>query len=127
MEYSSNYSPPPVPILSQINPSYDPSFHFLKIHLISSSHLHLRLQSGLFPSGFPTKTLYAYLLCPTSATNPAHLILNWITRIIFGEEYRLSPSLCSFLHSPVTLSLVGPNKFLSILFSKNLQPTFLHQ
>ena len=30
--------------------------------LILSSHLHLRLLSGLFPSGFPTKTVYTLLL-----------------------------------------------------------------
>ena len=33
--------------------------------LMSSSHLCLGLPSGLFPSGFPTKTLYKYLLSPT--------------------------------------------------------------
>jgi len=38
-----------------------------------------------------------------------------------GEEYRsLSSSLCSFLHSPVTSSLLGPNILLSTLFSNTL-------
>jgi len=32
--------------------------------LILSSHLHLGLPSGLFPSGFPTKTLYMPRLSP---------------------------------------------------------------
>ena len=32
--------------------------------LILSSHLHLGLPSGLFPPGFPTKTLYTPLLSP---------------------------------------------------------------
>ena len=40
-----------------------------------SPHLHLGLPLDLFPSGFPTKTLYEALLTPTRATCPAHPIL----------------------------------------------------
>ena len=92
--------------------------------LILSSHLRLGLLSGLFPSGFPSKRLYITFLSPTSASFPAHpILLDLITRIIFGEEYRLFSSSCSFLHSP-NLVLLRP-KYSSAPYLKHPQPTFL--
>jgi hypothetical protein len=44
-----------------------------------------------------------------------------ITRTIMGDEYRsLSSSLCSFLHSPITISFLGPNILLNTLFWNTL-------
>ena len=97
--------------------------------LILSSHLRLGLPSGLFPSRFPTKTLYMCLPSPIPATCPAHLIrLDFITLTKFGEQYRsFSSSLCSFLHSPVTSSLLGPKYSPQHPILKHPQPTFLPQ
>ena len=75
--------PPPVPIQSQINLVHapPPQTTLPRSILILSSHL--------FPSGFSTNSLYATYLFPISATCPAHVIfLDFITQIIFGEEYR---------------------------------------
>ena len=90
--------------------------------LIFSSHLCMDLPSGLIPSGFPTKNPVHTSPLPIRATCPAHLILiDLLTRTILGEQYKLlSRLLCSFLHSPVTSSLLGPNIHLSTLFSNNL-------
>ena len=65
--------------------SIHPPSHFLKIHINIIPHLRLILPSGLFPSGFPTKTLYTP---PIRATWPAHLILlDLFTLTILGEQY----------------------------------------
>jgi hypothetical protein len=76
------------------------------IHFNIILHLRVGLRSGVFPSGFSTKT---YI--------PIHLIFfDLIFLIIFGEEYSLwSPSLCSFLQPPIISPLFSPNIHLSIL------------
>jgi len=90
--------------------------------LILSSHLRLGLPSGLFPPGFPTRTLCTPLPSPIRATCPAHLILpDFTTRTIIGKEYRsLSSLLCNFLYSSVTSFLLDPNNLLNTLFSNTL-------
>ena len=78
----------------QSMPPYPTSWRYF---LILSSRLCLGLPIGIFPSGFPTKTLYTPLLSPICAACPAHLnLLDLITQTILCEEYRwLSFSLCN--------------------------------
>ena len=57
--------------------------------LILFSHLRLSLPCGLFPSCFPTKTLYTPLFSPIQASCPVRLILiDFITWTVLCEEYR---------------------------------------
>jgi len=108
------------------NQSIPPHLTSWRSILMLSSHLCLGFPSGPFPSGFPNKTLYTLLFSPIRTTCTAHLILlHFITRTIFDEKYRpLSSSLCSFHHSLVTSSLLGPNILLSILFSTTVSLRF---
>ena len=110
-----------LPSVSSIQ-SITPHPTFWRFILILSAHL--RLGQPSLPSGFFHKNpVYTSpLLSSISATCPAHLILlDFITRTILGEQYgSLSSSLCSFLHSPVTSSLIGPNILLNTLFSNTL-------
>ena len=103
---------PPVPSLSQIIPVHAllPNPTSWRFILILSSHLHLGLPHGLFPSDCLTKTLYVLPFSPIHVTCPIHpILLNFIIQIIIGEEYRsLSSSLFSSQYSPVTYSPQHP-------------------
>ena len=96
--------------------------HLLNINL----NIILLSSPGLFPSAFPTKTLYTPLLSPIRATYPAHLIvLDLLIRILFREENcSLSSSLCILLHSPATSSPLGQKILLSTLLSKALSLSY---
>ena len=111
----------PVPILSQLHPVSTPS-HILKIHLNIMLPSMPRSSKWSFSPRFPHQNPVYTSALPIRATCPAHLIiLKFITRKIWGEQYRsLSSSLCSFLYSPVTSSLFNPNIFLCTVISNTL-------
>jgi len=93
-------------------PSHPTSRRFT---LVSSSHLRLGLPSGLFPSGFPTKT--PYTLLPHSATCPVQLIRlqNYTNKFI-----KLSTILRGFLFLLGFLTLEDGTGRLSRIVGKEL-------
>jgi hypothetical protein len=112
--------PPPVSILSQLNPVRTPSSYFLKIHL----NIVLPSTSGSpqwsLSLRFPHQTpVHASPLSRKRYMPLSHSSLFYHPHKL-GEEYRSwSSSLWSFLHSPVTSSLLGPNILLNTLLSNS--------
>ena len=118
-------SPPPVPVLSQLDLVHANTSHFLKIHLniiLLSMPVSPKWSLSLrFPHQNP---VYAsplshtcYMLRPSHPSRYDH-------RNDTGEEYKsLSSSLCRFLHFPLTSSLLGTNKYIQLPKRKNRAPT----
>jgi len=89
VHYRIHKYPPPVPILSQVNPVHTPHPNSWRSILILYSHLSPSLPSSLCPSGFPTKTLLTSLFSSIRATCPAHrILLDFITQTILKDDYR---------------------------------------
>jgi hypothetical protein len=105
----------------------------LKSILILFSYLRVGFPSGVFPSGFLTKILPAFLFAPMSATCPVHLIFfDLIILIIYkakgtiyGSPHYVS-SLCIFLQLPIISSLLDPNILLDTLFWNSFSTKYLN-
>ena len=110
VHYRIHNNLPAVPFLTHINPVYalrsfpeHPYLYYLPIYAWA-------FQMFSFLQVSPPKPCIR-LSSPHTCYMPSHQIfLGLNTRTIFDEQYRsLSPSLCIFLHYPVTTSLLGPN------------------
>jgi hypothetical protein len=114
VHYRTHKCPPPVPVLSQINPVHAPHHISWRYTLILFSHLRLGLPSKLFPSDFTTKPsmnlsfpLYELNL---RAPFPNHLISFW-SDWVSGEEKEL-PVLENFKKGQIHLACMFSSSFL---------------
>ena len=111
VQYCIHKRAPPVPVQSQINPIHAFHLHFFNInfHIILPSMV--RSSQQLFPSGFPTKTLYAYLSSPHTShiPSPSHSSFDCLNKFWRGIH---SVMKLFIMQSPVTSSLQGPYIFL---------------
>ena len=107
--YRTHKCTPPVSNLGQPNPVHIPTTHLLETHPYIIHPSTPRSPQWSLSLRFPHQDPIHPLSPPIRATCPAHLILlDFITRTLLGEEYKLfSSSLCNLLHSPVTSSIIG--------------------
>ena len=118
-------SPPPVPILNQVNPVHATLTQFLKIHCNIILSFTLRSYKWTISLRIHHQTPERnFLLSQTChiATSPVHhLLLDLTTQTVFGEQHKsLNFSLRSLLQCPTTTTLLGENILLSTLFSNTL-------
>ena len=109
----------------QSMPPHLPSWRSI---LILSSHLCLGLPSGLFPSCFPTKTLYGHLPSPyMQHAPPISFFSTWSLEWYWQGVQVIKLLIMQFSPLPCYLSFLGPNILNTTLFSNVLRTTFLVQ
>jgi hypothetical protein len=71
-----------------MNPAHATLYYSSDIHFNIIHSPTFRFFSGLFASGFPTKTLYAFLFSPLQATCSVYInFCEFTIEILFGEKY----------------------------------------
>ena len=111
----------PAPVLRQFSPFYAVLLYFLVTNFNIILPPTPGFPNGVFPAGLLTNTLYAHLLYLIRATCLAQIIfLDFSTRTIFGEQYKIIKLLVMQSSPfPVISSLLAQDIPLSTLFPKN--------
>jgi hypothetical protein len=95
ISYRFHKSSPLVPILSQTDPVHTIPSYLSEINLLLSTHLSLGLPSGLFPYGFLTNILHAFLFSPfVQHTLPISSYFPYLKEIQLGLWDHLAVCVC---------------------------------
>jgi hypothetical protein len=105
--------------MSQINPIHPIQSYSSKIHFNMSTNLRLGLDSGVFPSGFPTNIPYAVLF-PHSCYMPCPSCPPWLDRNYTRWRVQVMKLIMTF--SPTSCHSISSAQIFSsaTLFSKTL-------
>jgi len=91
------------PILWQVSPTNALPFCFFNIHLNIVTHLSIRVESGLFPSGSYHQNPVYISVSPACVPEVSPISSLLINQIMFGQEGKSwISSLCSIFQCPVT-------------------------
>jgi hypothetical protein len=96
VQYCVHKSLPLVSVMTQMNPVHTLTAYFFRSILILSSHLHLGLPNGVFPSGFPNKALQALFFHVSYIPCPSHSQFDHSNNIMQEVQIMKPPHYASF-------------------------------